>query len=478
MGSNKTNLSGVLPELAMRASSEFGDIPLVECGIGALMPWADRLWAVTYVAHGPTTGDGTGLYSIDGDLNIEKHPESVVGTYANRMVHEPTDQAIIGPHIIDAAGNVRTFDQLLEGVYEPAEGDDGIETRLAKRLTASMVHLEDPENKVYFLTMEGMLFEADVHTLDVNKLFDLNEELDIPNSFSDMYFKGGVMSRGRVVVANNSYKEIERNGERSAGRLAEWDGEEWTIIDDNPYMHVARGDNAVDPEASHTFAIGWDNASALLRLLTDDGWKTYRLPKGTRAEDHYAAPEWTRVREVEHSRLLMDCHGLFYELDRHGYGDEIWEISPIARHLRVVPDFCSYAGLLVLGGFQNTGRNPNGQAQSGLWFGKTDDLWDWGKPQGRGGPWWEDEVDAGVPSDPYLIRGFDEKLLHLSTEERGVAFTVEVDFRGDETWEPYDAVSTGEDGYAAYEFPSAFSAQWVRLTPDSDCTVTSQFYYE
>jgi len=28
-----------------------------------------------------------------------------------------------------------------------------------------------------------------------------------------------------------------------------------------------------------------------------------------------------------------------------------------------------------------------GQAQSGLWFGKTDDLWSWGKPKGWGGPW-------------------------------------------------------------------------------------------
>jgi len=160
MGYEKTDLSGVIPELAMRASSEFGDIPLVECGIGTLMPWADKLWAITYVAHGETTGDGTRLYEIDDELNAEKHPESVVGTFADRMVHEQSDQAIIGPHVIDTSGNVRTFEQLLEGVYEPAEGEDGIETRLAKRLTATMVRLEDPENKVYFLTMEGILFEA------------------------------------------------------------------------------------------------------------------------------------------------------------------------------------------------------------------------------------------------------------------------------------------------------------------------------
>ncbi len=30
-----------------------------------------------------------------------------------------------------------------------------------------MEHLTDPENKVYFLTMEGMFFECDVHSLEV-----------------------------------------------------------------------------------------------------------------------------------------------------------------------------------------------------------------------------------------------------------------------------------------------------------------------
>ena len=60
MGYEKTDLSGVIPELAMRASSEFGDIPLVERGIGTLMPWADKLWAITYVAHGKRRATGRG----------------------------------------------------------------------------------------------------------------------------------------------------------------------------------------------------------------------------------------------------------------------------------------------------------------------------------------------------------------------------------------------------------------------------------
>lgn len=57
-----------------------------------------------------------------------------------------------------------------------------------------------------------------------------------------------------------------------------------------------------------------------------------------------------------------------------------------------------------------------GQSQSGMWFGTTDDLWRFGKPQGWGGPWRYDMVTAGTPSDPYLMTGFDSKVVHLRVD--------------------------------------------------------------
>ena len=75
--------SGVFPHLAL--SAELGP-PRTECGIGGLFAWAGKLWAMTYVSHKSRSGVGTGLYVIDADLNIEKHPESRVGTYTNRYV--------------------------------------------------------------------------------------------------------------------------------------------------------------------------------------------------------------------------------------------------------------------------------------------------------------------------------------------------------------------------------------------------------
>lgn len=58
------------------------------------------------------------------------------------------------------------------------------------------------------------------------------------------------------------------------------------------------------------------------------------------------------------------------------------------QHLRIIPDYCSWAGLLVLASNQNTPNsdtNPlGGQPMAGLWLGKTDDLWHFGGPQGWG----------------------------------------------------------------------------------------------
>ena len=38
-------------------------------------------------------------------------------------------------------------------------------------------------------------------------------------------------------------------------------------------------------------------------------------------------------------------------------------------------------------------------------FGKTDDLWSFGKPSGWGAPWWKTPVADGEAGDPYLMTG-------------------------------------------------------------------------
>jgi len=450
------NINGVFPYLAVVADH----VPRTEIGIGALMPWADRLWFITYPSSGSRSGGGMGLFSIDDEMNLAKHPASVVGTYANRIIHTATNQLIIGPHLIDIEGNVRT-----------------IESLVPYRLTATMTHLEDPENKVYFLTMEALFFEVDLSTLEVRQLFDLTEELDL-HGIEHLHFKGGYTGHGRVVVANNTYTEVDFLNGPTQGRLAEWNGREWTVLETCQFNAVTGRTSIGDA----ILAIGADNASAILKVFVNGKWDTYRLPKATHTQDHSWTTEWPRIREVESERWLMNCSGMFYELPAMQYGGKVWGIRPISTHLRIIGDFCSWRGLLVLAGDQTTpiwDSNPFvGQPQANLWFGKTDDLWQFGKPKGWGGPWREQIVGADEPSDPYLMTGFENKVLHLCHDaDRTVQFTVEVDFLGTQTWKTYDVISVSPYGYVHHEFPAGFSAHWLRVIADKTCTATAYLHY-
>src|SRR5690625_4259728 len=385
---------------------------------------------------------------------MQKHPESVTGTYANRMVHWESNQAIIGQHIIDEYGSVRTYTDLAE-----------------HRLTVTMRHLTDPENKVYFLGMEGGLWEANVHTLETKHLFDLVEILDMSEDFSP-HFKGGYTGNGRVIVASNKYDEEEFSGRAKGGRLAEWDGEKWTILEKEPFVEVNGQPNYGHP----IFATGWDKASVILKVFAKGEWSTYLLSKASHAFDHTWNTERYRIRQIQTERFLMDVHGMFYELPAFIYDGKPWVVRPISTHLRVIPDFVSWRGMLVLASDQTD--HDVGQPQSGFWFGKADDLWSFGKPKGWGGPWWETEVKAGEVSDPFLMTGFDKKVIHLSHEmETEVEFKIEVDFLGNGSWKTYKTIAVSENGYEHHVFPDGFSAHWVRITVDKSCTATAYFMY-
>ncbi len=446
-------VDGVFPHMTVHAD---GVGSTSETGIGALIPWANRLWAIGYVAH--IRGDGIGLYEIGEDMSMKLHPASVTGTFANRMVHWDSEQAIIGPHLIDPQGNVRTIEELAR-----------------HRLTATMRHLDKPKTMVYFLTMEGLLFEVDLKTLKATELVNLVEELGIKGQ---PHFKGGHMAQGRVVVANNTYEEPEFLGKRAGGCLAEWDGETWRVVERNPFVEVSGKQNP-GPGGRYgntLFATGWTKSSVVLRVLHGGEWTRYLLPKSSHSFDHTWNTEWMRIREAQTERYLMDVHGMFYELPPLVYGGRLWGVRPISTHLRIVPDFCYWRGLFVMAGDQTD--NAVGQPQSGLWFGNIDSLWNMGKPKGWGGPWWKTEVETGAQSDPFLMTGFDKKVLHLTQQSEGAAmFTVEVDFLGDGSWHDYASFELRPGQYLHHEFPDGFSAHWVRLRAHSACTATAYFHY-
>jgi len=109
-------------------------------------------------------------------------------------------------------------------------------------------------------------------------------------------------------------------------------------------------------------------------------------------------------------------------------------------------------------------------------MGKTDDLWKFGPVKGWGGPWWEETVQAGVASDPFLMTGFVNKCLHITHDAgHSVKFKVQLDFQGDGKFHDYATIET--DAYFVHTFPIGLSAHWVRIVPDASCNASAQFHY-
>ncbi len=438
-----------IPDVGFRADN----VPeRTECGIGALMPWADGLYAITYNSHKKATGTGLGLYRMDENLKLEKlHLHN--GTHANRLVHHESNQCFIGPYVIDSGGQWKFIEAFED-----------------HRLTSTMRHLTDPANRVYFQTMEGLLFEMDVRSVKPKLLFDLTKEMNISQR---PHFKGGYTAQNRVVVTNNGFYAY---GDENAG-LFEWDGgKSWRRLSNKPHMDVAARQNM----GNVLFSTGWDESSVVLDALVDGKWQKYRLPKASHAMEQAWQTEWMRIREVETEHFMMDIQGMFYELQPLAFEGRVWGVKPVCQHLRVIPDYCSFRGLLALGGNETTPNDDNnavvGQPQSGVWFGKTDDLWSWGKPKGWGGPWRNASVQAGTPSDPFLFTGFEHKALHLLADH-SVEIEIQIDFLGNGTWVKFDNVKVGSGEYKFFPFPDAFSAHWVRLIPNSSCKLTAEFMF-
>jgi len=454
-------VSGVFPGLAQ--VGDFGP-PRSEIGVGALMPWNGKLYVQNYNSHRAASGRGVSLRRIDADLSMEVVPETlgVDGTYTNRFVHFPTSSLVIGPHVVSPDHLIRTVPELVP-----------------MRVCGTTRHLTKPDTHVYVLAMEGEVFELDLTTLECRQVFDLNAELGTEGEWK-VHYKDCYTSFGRFVVCSNEYGEDDWAGKQARGRLAEYDGERWTVLERKPFT----GLGGRHEFGGTIFATGWDQASAILEVFTDsDGrWTRYRLPKASHTFDHKWQTEWPRIREVEHERLLVDHHGMFYELSPWAYGGRVWGVRPVSTHLWVLGDFCSWRGMFVAGADNASpshGLNPTtAEPQSGMFFGKTDDLWGFGKPSGWGGPWWEDDVVAGEPSDPYLMTGFEHKCLHVENQGRApMTVTVEIDFHGHGRFGAVERIEVGPGETRTHVFPTGFSAHWVRLVSDVDTSASAQFVY-
>jgi hypothetical protein len=474
--SGSREISGVYPHLASFNNES-------ECGTGAVVPWAGRLWVVTYAPHMPK-GSSDKLYEIANDLTMTVRPESIGGTPANRMIHSESKQLFIGPYAIDDAGAVRVIPY----------------SRMYGRPTGNARHLTDPAGKIYLATMEEGLYEVDVKTLAVKELWR-DEQLDggRKSNLPGYHGKGLYSGQGRIVYANNGEhgSAAQSRPDVPSGALATWDGEAdaWSIVRRNQFTEVTGPGGIAGnqrPESDPVWSIGWDHRSLILMTLTRGEWSSRRLPKSSHSYDgaHGWNTEWPRIRDIGEEDLLMSMHGQFWRFPKRFGEASTAGIRPRSSYLKIVGDFCRWQDRIVLGcddaakaEFLNT-RRAKGEvagpaySQSNLWFLKPEQLDALGPVRGRGAVWLEDPVQANAPSDAYLFAGFEQRGVHLSHDaKRPVTFRFEVDAKGDGVWTPLREETVPANGYAWIAFDRETPGEWIRVTTDAACQATAWFEY-
>jgi hypothetical protein len=469
------NVSGIYPHLAM-----FNDEP--ECGTGAVVPWAGRLWVVTYAPHGPR-GSSDKLYELTPALEQIIRPESIGGTPANRMIHRESQQLFIGPYAIDAQRGVRVIPY----------------TQMFGRPTGNARHLTDPAGSIYYATMEEGLYEVDVKTLAVTELWADEQRkegrhADLPGYHGKGFYSG----HGRIIYANNGDHAAEAfsNPAVPSGALAEWDGRanQWTVVRRNQFTEVT-GPGGIygneHPDHDPVWVIGWDHRSLILQVRDASSWQSFRLPKGSHSYDgaHGWNTEWPRIRDIGEETLLMTMHGTFWKFPKTFSATSSAGLAPRSNYLKVIGDFCRWNDRVVFGcddtaksEFLNKRKAKGniaapGRSQSNLWFTDPQALDTLGPALGRGAVWLADDVKAHEPSDAYLFTGYTHRALHLAHETPlPVTFTVEVDRKGDGHWRKLREVKVPAHGSVWTSFTAGEKGTWIRIKASHTCAKATAFF--
>ncbi len=343
--SKPVRISGVYPHLAYFNNEG-------ECGTGAVVPWADRLWVITYGPHLPD-GSSDKLYEITPDLQQIVRPESTGGTPADRLIHRESNQLFIGPYAIDAQRNVRVIP------YAQAPG----------RYTGAARHLTDPAGKIYLATMEEGFYEVDAKTLQTRVLYQdgnvknkhkQDTQHNQPNQLlPGAHGKGLYSGQGVMVYSNNGEASPQalKQFDIESGVLAEWNGKDWKVVRRNQFVEVTGpgGINGnADPANDPIWVTGWDHKSVLLGVRERGAWAFYRLPKASHSYDgaHGWNTEWPRIRDVGPSGkpdYLMTMHGMFWRFPQTFSIANSAGVRPRSAYLKVIGDFTRWNDGLVFG---------------------------------------------------------------------------------------------------------------------------------
>nr|WP_236675908.1 hypothetical protein [Chryseolinea lacunae] len=485
VGQPRRSFSGIYPHLAYYNQEG-------ECGTGAVVPWAGKLWVITYGPHLPF-GSSDKLYEITPDLNQVVRPESTGGTPANRMIHRESRQLFIGPYAIDSTGKVRVIP------YTQAQG----------RYTGAARHLTDPQHKLYIATMEEGFYDVNVNTLATTQLYaDANAKQGTHNDsgvnphgglLPGAHGKGLYSGQGVLVFSNNgeASKEALEKFDVEAGVLAEWNGKDWKVIRRNQFVEVT-GPGGIYGNAKTTdplWATGWDHKSVLVGVRDNGTWSFYRLPKSSHSYDgaHGWNTEWPRIRDVGSPGkpdYLMTMHGLFWKFPGTFSAANTAGIRPRSAYLKVIGDYTRWNEQLVFGcddsaqkEFLNKRKVKGniegpGQSNSNLWFvplNKPDKL---GPSTAEGAVWLSETVEAKKPSEPFLFSGWTTRMAWVFNEGSAeTGFTFEVDKAGTGKWLSLKTIRVPAGKAVRVSFTDKETGEWVRVATDNATKATVHFDY-
>jgi len=475
-------VSGIYPHLAY-----FNDEG--ECGTGAVVPWADRLWVITYSPHKPF-GSVDKLYEISPQYHRTVRPESIGGTPANRMIHSESSQLFIGSYAIDEKGNVRTISF----------------TQMPGRLTGNARHLTDPAGKIYIGTMEEGFYEVNTKTLDVNTLYTDGNVTRKPDEMEQSaellpgaHGKGLYSGQGVMVYTNNgeaSHEALERFNIQS-GVLAEWDGNRWKIIRRNQFCEVT-GPGGILGNSSESDPIwvnGWDHKSLIIGVRKNEEWSFFRLPKASHSYDgaHGWNTEWPRIRNIgreEQPDFLMTMHGMFWRFPGSFSPENTAGLRPRSSYLKIIGDFTNWNNQLVFGcddAAHNEFLNKRtvkgniigtGRSNSNLWFTSIYTPDSLGPTNSEGSVWLSDQVRKNEYSDPFLFAGWDIRVAWIRNEgSSNVSFSFETDEEGNGNWKSFRKVETKAGESVNVEFSDQEKGEWVRVKTDNPTKATVLFTY-
>jgi len=461
-----------------------------ECGTGAVVPWQDRLWVITYGPHLPF-GSSDKLYEITPELERTIRPESIGGTPANRMIHRESQQLFIGPYAIDAKRNVRVIP------YKKMPG----------RMTGNARHLTDPAHKIYYGTMEEGFYEVGVDSLDVKTLYvdgnvtrKAGEMAQEASLLPGAHGKGLYSGQGVLVYSNNgeANKAALKHFDIEAGSLSEWNGKDWKLIRRNQFTEIT-GPGGIygneHPETDPIWATGWDHKSLLLGVRGAGKWVFYRLPKASHSYDgaHGWNTEWPRIRNVgtdEQPDYLMTMHGMFWHFPADFSVTHAAGIRPRSAYLKVIGDFARWNDRLVFGcddsaekEFLNKRKQKGnikgpGQSNSNLWFTSLQQPDELGPATADGAVWQHEKLSAGQLSDPFLFVGWPIRSCWLANEGKiGTAFTLEVDLSGNGQWETIKTVEVLAGESVHVPFDQEQKGEWIRVRTASATMASAHFTY-